>query len=103
MMNAPAQRPTARLAPLVLAWAGLVALTLVSLGLGAWLKGASWLPLLVAAIIWLKAWLVAIYFLEARLSNTFIRRLIWVFIAFAPIALVLTDAFGRQFADLVQL
>ena len=41
-----------------------------------------------AAIIWLKAWLVAYFFLEAKRCHTFIRRLIWAFIAFAPIALV---------------
>jgi hypothetical protein len=41
-----------------------------------------------------------VYFLmETPLSHTFIRRLIWIFIAFAPIALVLTDLFGRQFAE----
>jgi hypothetical protein len=102
-MNTTARRTSARLAPLIFAWLGLMALTLVSLGLGAWLRGAVWLPLLVAAVIWLKAWLVATYFLEARLSRTFIRRLIWVFIGFAPVALVLTDLFGRQFANLVKL
>ena len=50
-----------------------------------------------------KAWLVARYFLEAQLTHNFIRRMIWIFIAFAPIALVLTDRFGRQFAAWVQL
>jgi hypothetical protein len=102
-MNPPEQRPNAQLAPLVLAWLALAALTLVSLGLGEWLGEVSWLPALVAAIIWLKAWLVAYFFLEARLCHTFIRRLIWVFIAFAPIALILTDLFGPQFAALVQI
>jgi hypothetical protein len=41
--------------------------------------------------------------METPLSHTFIRRLIWIFIAFAPIALVLTDLFGRQFAELMRL
>ena len=66
----------------------------------------AWCPgllLPVASIIWLKARLVARYFLEAPLCTTFIRRLIWTFIAFAPIALVLTDLFGRQFAEAFQL
>ena len=64
-----------RLTPLIFAWLGLVTLTLLSLGLGEWLGHAAWLPTLVAAIIWLKAWLVAYFFLEARLCHTFIRRL----------------------------
>ena len=102
-MSTPPSCPSARLAPLVFAWLGLVLLTLLSLGLGEWLREVSWLPVLVAAIIWLKAWLVACFFMETPLSHTFIRRLIWIFIAFAPIALVLTDLFGRQFAELVQL
>lgn len=102
-MSTRSQQPTARLRPLLIAWLALVALTFVSLGLGEWLGRAPWLPTLVAAIIWLKAWLVGYFFLEAQLSHTFIRRLVWIFIAFAPIALVLTDLFGRQFALLVQL
>jgi len=61
------------------------------------------MPRLVAAITWLKAWLVAYFFLEAKLCHTFIRRLIWVFIAFAPIALTLTDMFGPQFAAAIQI
>lgn len=101
-MNTPDALPSTRLRPLVIAWLGLVLLTLASIGLGEWLRGAWWLALLVAAIIWLKAWLVAYYFLETQLTRTFIRRLIWIFIAFAPIALVLTDRFGRQFAEWVQ-
>lgn len=83
--------------PLIIAWLGLVSLTLVSLGLGEWLHNSGWLPLLVASIIWFKAWLIGRYFLEAHLSRTFIRRLVSGFIAFAPIALVLTDFFGSQF------
>ena len=100
-MQPPAD--TRALIPLALAWLALVALTLLSLGLGEWLSGADWLPALVSAVIWLKAWLVARYFLEAPLSRTFIRRVIWVFIAFSPIALVLTDTFGREIAGLLQL
>jgi hypothetical protein len=102
-MNEPEPHPNVNLTPLALTWLALVALTLVSLGLGEWLGRASWLPTLVAAIIWLKAWLVAFFFLETRLCHTLIRRLIWAFIAFAPVALVLTDLFGQQFAALVQI
>jgi hypothetical protein len=102
-MNTPYRQPAARLTPLVFTWLGLVALTLISLVLGEWVGHATWLPTLVAAIIWLKAWLVASFFLETRLSHTFIRRLTWIFIAFAPITLALTDLFGRQFAAMARL
>ena len=102
-MRTTPDRPSTRLLPLFLAWLALVALTLASLGLGEWLGSAGWLPLLVAVIIWVKAWLVAHYFLEVRLSRALIRRIIWAFIAFAPIALALTDRFGRQFAEWAQL
>ena len=44
---------------LTAAWLILVALTLVSLGLSEWFREVRWLPLLVAAIIWLKGALVA--------------------------------------------
>ena len=94
-MNTPQRLPSTRLAPLVFAWLALITLTLLSLGLGEWLRDAPGLPALVAAIVWFKAWLVADYFLETPLSHAFI--------AFAPIALVLTDMFGRQFAELMQL
>jgi hypothetical protein len=48
--------------------AGLVALTLFSLGLSEWFRDARWLPLLVAAIIWLKGALVARSFIESAHS-----------------------------------
>lgn len=102
-MQGPATSTTRLLAPLLVAWLGLVVLTLFSLGLGEWFATAAWTPVLVAAVIWTKAWLVARYFLEATECHVFIRRLIWTFIAFAPVALLLTDRFGRQFAAFVQL
>lgn len=86
------------LAPLALAWLALVALTLVSLGLGHWLHGAAWLQILVAAIVWFKGHLVARHFIEADLATPFIRHLLRGFIAFTPLALVLTAFFGHQFA-----
>jgi hypothetical protein len=97
MANAP-KNPLSHFTLLVLAWLGLALLTLVSTGLGTWLRGASVLPLLVAAIIWVKAQLVARYYLELHSSHVFIRRLVSVFIAFVPVALVLTDLFGDQIA-----
>ncbi len=96
-------QPSVRMAPLIAAWIGLVTLTLVSLALGEWFRGLPGLLFPVAAIIWLKAWLVAHYFLEMPLTRTFIRRLVWVFIAFSPIALVITDLFGRQLAKWLQV
>ena len=98
-----AEENHASLTPLAFVWLGLVALSLLSLVLGEWIGEAAWLPVLVAAIIWLKAWLVARYFLEITQCTTFIRRLVLGFIAFAPIALVLTDTFGPQLASILQL
>ena len=94
---------TASLTPLALVWLALVLLSLLSLVLGEWIGQANWLPAAVATVIWLKAWLVARYFLEANRCVAFIRRLVLGFIAFAPIALVLTDTFGTQLAALLQL
>lgn len=102
-MESEHPQPSQRMTPLVVAWAGLVILTLVSIALGEWLRGVPGLLLPVASIIWLKAWLVARYFLETRLTTTFIRRLVWTFIAFAPIALVITDLFGSQLAKWSQV
>ncbi len=82
-----------------LAWLALVVLTLVSLGLGEWFHGAAWLPVLVAAIVWIKARLVTQQFLEARLAHPFIARVLAGFIAFTPVALLLTAFFGRQLAQ----
>ena len=96
-------QPSTRIAPLLLAWSVLLALTLLSLLIGEAEPAAAWLPALVAAIIWVKAWVVARYFLETRLSHPFIRRLTWTFIGFAPVALVLTDLFGARLAAQLQL
>jgi len=89
--------------PLALAWGGLVLLSLLSVGLGEWVGNAPWLPAVVGAIVWLKGWLVARYFLEAQLCRTLIRRMVWAFVAFAPIALVITDTFGPTIAQIFQV
>lgn len=81
-----------------LAWLALLVLTIVSLGLGEWLRGVPWLPLLVAAIIWVKGALVARHFIEAHLAHPFIARSLQVFVAFVPVALVLTAFFGDRIA-----
>jgi len=88
---------------LVLAWLLLVVLTVLSLGLGQSFHSAPWLPLLVAAIVGFKGRLVARQFIESELATPFIRRLLAVFIAFAPAGLVLTGFFGRQFAQWASL
>lgn len=94
----PAPRPGTSLAPLSIAWLALIVLTLVSLGLGQWFHGASWLPILVAAIVWLKGTLVARHFIEADLAHPFIRNVLRVFIAFTPLALLATAFYGEQLA-----
>lgn len=96
-MNRPSTPPAA-LAPLTFAWLALVALTLFSLMLGQWFHGATWLPVLVAAIVWVKGWLVARRFIEAAQAHPFIRNVLRGFIAFTPVALLLTAFFGHQFA-----
>lgn len=97
-MNSKPQTVAANLQPLIIAWLALVALTLISLALGQWFHGAAWLPLLVAAIVWIKSSLVTRRFLEAGQAHPFIARVLAGFIAFTPIALVLTAFFGTQFA-----
>ena len=96
-------QPSTRMTPLIVAWTGLVILTLTSIGLGEWFSDLPGLLFPVAAIIWLKAWLVARYFLEIPLTRPFIRRLVWIFIAFSPIALVITDLFAHQLAKWLQV
>jgi hypothetical protein len=98
MMNASDKTPSAHLAPLVYAWLALVMFTLLSLGLGQWFHGATWLPILVAAIVWLKGMLVARQFIELPLAHPFIAWVLRVFIAFTPLALLVTAFFGGQFA-----
>ncbi len=83
---------------LTAAWLGLVALTLVSLGLSEWFRDVRWLPLLVAAVIWLKGTLVAHSFIEAHEAHPFIARVLGVFIAISPLALIATAFFGSTLA-----
>lgn len=90
--------PTAPPPALTLAWLALLALTLASLGLGEGFAAAPWLPFVVAAIVWLKGWLVARHFLEAPHAHPFIARLVYGFVALAPLALALTAYFGDRLA-----
>ncbi len=92
------EAPSTRLAPLTWAWLALVALTLLSLELGQWLHGAHLLPVLVAGIIGFKGLLVARVFIESHLAIPFIRKVLYLFIAFAPSALILIAFYGEEFA-----
>jgi hypothetical protein len=102
-MQTAERLPSSSLLPLAAAWLGLIALTLLSLGLGQWLHGASWLPPLVAAIIWLKGALVAHQFIEVGLAHSFIRRVVGGFIAFTPLALLGISYFGARVAGWASL
>lgn len=102
-MNAiPAARPSA-LSPLVLGWLALVALTVLSLGLAQWSGHAAWLQLPVAAIVWLKGWIVARYFIGTHLAHPFIAGVVRAFILCVPVALILTVWFGDRIAQLTTL
>ena len=91
------------LRPLVLTWLALVGLTLASPQLGNGLGGPQAVQLTVAAIIWIKGYLVARHFIEAELAHPFLRNVLRFFIAFTPIAIVLTTFFGDRFARLASL
>jgi hypothetical protein len=88
--------PSTALAPLFQAWLALVALTLLSLGLGQWLHGADWLPLLVAAIVWLKGRLICRHFIETQIAHAYVARVLAGFIAATPLALVLVVFLGPR-------
>lgn len=81
-----------------LTWLTLVSLTIASPWIGGSLGDQSLAQVLVAAIIWIKGRLVAHHFIEAGRAHPFIRNVLRFFIAFAPIAIVLTAFFGDQLA-----
>lgn len=82
-------RPIKRALP-VQAWLALLTLTVLSLLLGERFGHASWMPLLVAAIIWVKGAVVARSFLESHTAHPFIAWLVRAFIGYAPVALLAT-------------
>lgn len=88
---------------LTLAWGGLLALTGVSLLLGKLLHGQAWLPLLVAGVLWLKAWIVIRYFIEADATHAFIRKVLYGFIGITPVCIVLLGFWGEAFARFARL
>jgi len=79
----------------VIPWLGLLALTVVSLILGHRFGHAPWMPLIVAALIWIKGTLVAKYFIESDKAHYVIALIVKIFVAFVPVALVLTAFFSR--------
>ena len=92
------EHPCTSLRPLVIGWLALVLLTLLSLGLGRWLHGTAALPVIVAAIVWIKGSLVASRFIEAGSARPFIRRVVRVFVACSPLALIFIAFFGSHIA-----
>lgn len=102
-MDQPQTSPSISYHPLVKTWLALVGLTLVSVLLSQYLHGDAWLQLLVAAIVWIKGDLIARHFVETRLAHPFIRRVTHAFVAFTPIALVLTAFFGKEFARIASI
>lgn len=97
-MAQPHSSAKVNLVPLIRAWAILLMLTLFSIGLSRRGIDGRWLAVLVAAIVWIKGWLVARAFIESRNAIPFIRFLLNGFAALAPIALLLTGFLGREFA-----
>lgn len=95
--------PSTAYTPLVKTWLALVGLTLISVLLSEYLHGDAWLQLLVAAIVWIKGDLISRHFIETRLAHPFIRRVTHAFVAFTPLALVLTAFFGKEFARIASL
>lgn len=79
----------------VFAWLALLALSFIGMILGKLVGHASWMPLLVAAIIWAKGSMVARYFIESHEAHPYIAWVISVFVAFVPVALVITAFLGK--------
>jgi hypothetical protein len=53
------------------------------------------MPLLVAAIIWVKGSLVARYFIESHTAHAYVTWLLRIFIAVVPIALLIIAILGK--------
>lgn len=102
-MNPLPTAPSTAYRPLVKTWLALLGLTFASVLLSQHLHGDAWLQLLVAAIVWIKGDLIARHFIETRIAHPFIRRVTHAFVAFTPVALVLTAFFGREFARMASI
>ncbi len=77
------------------AWLGLLTLSFTGLLVGEWFGHTPWMPLLVAAIIWVKGSLVARYFIESHTAHAYVTWLLRIFIAVVPIALVIIAILGK--------
>jgi hypothetical protein len=97
-MKARPALPSLSISTLFGAWLGLLGLTALGLVLGRWSAGASWLPLAVAAVVWLKGWIVTRHFIESNVAHPFIAWVLRVFIVCVPAALLVTMWFGQQLA-----
>lgn len=87
--------PALQKVTLASAWIGLLFLTLVGLLAGGLWEHTSGLPLFVAALIWIKGWMVGRYFLNIDDAHPYVAWLVRIFTVFAPVALLLTDALSR--------
>lgn len=90
--------PAPVLRPLAFAWLSLVLLTLLSLLAGQGLHGQAGLPLLVAALLGLKGWLVIRHFLEVAALHPLLRVILQGFVAVTPLCLALTAGWGAHLA-----
>lgn len=73
------------------AWLWLLAITVVCLALAVTERGAlPWVGWLVAALVWGKAHILAHHYLEVADAGKVFGRIVHVFIALAPLALILT-------------
>ena len=73
------------------AWLWLVLLTVLCLALAVAQRGLlPWVGWLVAALIWLKARLVVVHYLEIQDASPLFRRIVLFFISLAPLALIVT-------------
>lgn len=91
------------LTSLTLAWVCLLGLTALSLLLGNTLHGQTWLQLLVAGILWLKAWIVIRHFIQANATHRFLRNVLYGFIGVTPVCIVLLGFWGAAFARFASL
>ncbi len=73
------------------AWLWLLVITVLCLGAAVAQRGLlPWVGWLVAALIWLKARLVTVHYLEIADASPLFRRIVLTFISIAPVALIAT-------------
>ena len=73
------------------AWLWLLCITVLCAALAVTERGLlPWVGWGVAALVWVKAWLVADHYLEVADAAPVFRRIVHLFIAVVPLALVIT-------------